>query len=106
MNVVSAIRATVPISELNRGQASKIFREVRDSGPKVVMKNNEAEAVILSPEDYVQLIDDLEDAELEALAAYRLANMDESKLIPAEKLYAEVGITEADLEGWEDIEIE
>ena len=43
-SVVSAINNTVPISQFNRGLAGKIFSDVRKNGPKVVMKNNEAEA--------------------------------------------------------------
>lgn len=48
-SVISAIKNTVPISLFNRGQAGKIFEEVRQSGAKVVMKNNTAECVLLSP---------------------------------------------------------
>ena len=40
------------------------------------------------------------------LAHERMANFDRSKLIPAEEVYKELGITEEDLEGWEEVEIE
>ena len=53
VNIASAIRNTVPISLFNRGLAGKIFNEVKQSGAKVVMKNNAAECVLLSPEEYV-----------------------------------------------------
>ena len=52
VNIASAIRNTVPISMFNRGLAGKIFDEVKQSGAKVVMKNNAAECVLLSPEEY------------------------------------------------------
>ena len=58
-SVVSAITNTVPISQFNRGLAGKIFEDVKQSGAKVVMKNNAAECVLLSPEEYVRLIDEL-----------------------------------------------
>ena len=61
-SVISAIKNTVPISLFNRGQAGKIFEEVRKSGAKVVMKNNVAECVLLSPEEYVRLMDAVNDA--------------------------------------------
>ena len=39
-SVISAIKDTVPISAVHRGQAGKIFEDVRKNGAKVVMKNN------------------------------------------------------------------
>lgn len=51
VNIASAIRNTVPISLFNRGLAGKIFNEVKQSGAKVVMKNNAAECVLLSPKN-------------------------------------------------------
>lgn len=56
-SVVSAIQNTVPISKFNPGLAGKIFADVKLNGPKVVMKNNEAEVVLLLPNQYVQLMD-------------------------------------------------
>ena len=63
-SVISAIKNTVPISLFNRGQAGKIFEDVRKNGAKVVMKNNVAECVLLSPEEYVRLMDAVNDAKL------------------------------------------
>ena len=63
-SVVSAIQNTVPISSFNKGIAGKIFREVRATGAKVVIKNNVPECVLISPEEYVQLMDELSDARL------------------------------------------
>lgn len=57
-SVMSAIKDTISICLFNRGQAGKIFEEVRRSGAKVVMKNNQAECVIISPEEYVQLMEE------------------------------------------------
>ncbi|HJB58227.1 MAG TPA: type II toxin-antitoxin system Phd/YefM family antitoxin [Candidatus Faecalibacterium faecipullorum] len=105
-SVISAIKNTVPISLFNRGQAGKIFEEVRKSGAKVVMKNNVAECVLLSPEEYVRLMDEVNDAKLEAIAAERLARYDPKTLVSQEEMMRELGLTEKDLEGWEDVEIE
>ena len=105
MNVVSAIRDTIPISQFNRGQAGQIFRYVHDTGAKVVMKNNVAEGVILSPEEYTQLIDELADAQLEIEALRRLSEIDETtELIPHSEVLRSLGLTESDLD--EDIDIE
>jgi len=106
MDISSAIKNTVPISLFNRGMAGKIFEEVKKNGPKVVMKNNQAECVLMSPEEYVALMDELNDAELLAIAQERMANFDESKLISEEELMRELGITEEDIENCEDVEIE
>ena len=105
-SVISAIKNTVPISLFNRGQAGKIFEEVRRNGAKVVMKNNVAECVLLSPEEYVRLMDELNDRKLEAIAAGRLARSDPQNLVSWDEMMQELGLTEQDLEGWEDVEIE
>ena len=71
-DVSGALRSTVPISLFNRGLAGKVFEEVRQQGAKVVMKNNAPECVLRSPEEYLRLIDEVNDAKLAALAAQRM----------------------------------
>ena len=56
-NITSAIRDTISISLFNRGLAGKIFEDVKQSGAKVVMKNNSAECVLMSPDEYIRLMD-------------------------------------------------
>ena len=70
-SVISAIQNTVPITHFNRGLAGKIFEEVKATGAKVVMKNNTAECVLLSPDEYVRLMDEVNDARLLAIATAR-----------------------------------
>ena len=70
-DISSALRSTIPISLFNRGMAGKVFEDVRRQGAKVVMKNNSPECVLLSPEEYLRLIDEVNDAKLAALAAQR-----------------------------------
>ena len=106
MNVTSAIRDTVSISDLNRGLAGKIFEEVRKAGAKVVMKNNAAECVLLSPEEYVRMMDELEEAKLYALAMERMSRDNPPRTISQEEMDARFGVTEDDLSGWEDMELE
>ena len=45
----------VPISRFNRGEANKIFDEVKETGYKVVVKNNIPICVLLSPERYREI---------------------------------------------------
>ena len=106
LDLTATIRSTVPISQFNRGMAGKIFEDVRKSGAKVVMKNNAAECVLLSPEEYMRLRERLIDAELLAEAEERLAHFDPEKLISFEEMNRKMGITQKDLEGWEELEIE
>lgn len=106
LNITSAITNTIPISLFNKGLAGKIFEEVKQAGAKVVMKNNVAECVLISPEEYVRMIDEINDAKLLALAAERLEKYDPKTLISAEELYKETGISPDDLNNYGEVEIE
>lgn len=105
-SVVSAIRNTIPITQFNRGYAGQIFEDVKVHGAKVVMKNNTAECVLLSPDEYVRLMDELNDARFLVLAAERLANFDPAALIPEEKVWDRLGITDEELDAAGEVEFE
>ena len=105
-NITSAIRDTISISLFNRGLAGKIFEDVKQSGAKVVMKNNSAECVLLSPDEYVKLMDEVNDARLLSLANERMQNFNSTNLVSSEDLYKELGITEDDLEKIGEVEFE
>lgn len=105
-SVTSAITSTVPITQFNRGLAGKIFEEVKKCGAKVVMKNNAAECVLLSPEEYTHLMDEVNDAHLLLVAAERMSHYDASKLISAEEMNRRLGISDADLADFEEVEFE
>ena len=99
-------QSTVPLSMFNEVGAAKVFEDVRQNGTKVVMKDDLPECVLMSPEEYVRISDECNDAKLLALAIQRMRNFDRSKLISQEEFDKMFGITEEDLEGWEDIELE
>ena len=105
-SVLSAITNTVPISQFNRGLAGKIFDEVKQCGAKVVMKNNTAECVLLSPDEYVSLINEVNDARLLAIASERMSHFDPSATISETEMNRRLGITEKDLIGFDEVEIE
>lgn len=105
-SIMSAITNTVPISQFNRGLAGKIFEDVKQSGAKVVMKNNAAECVLLSPDEYVRLIDELNDARLLALANERLAKADLASFISEEEMWERLGVREEELDGFDEVDIE
>lgn len=105
-NITSAIRDTISISLFNRGLAGKIFEEVKQSGAKVVMKNNAAECVLLAPDEYISLMDEVNDARLLAVAAERMQHFDPESVISADELYKDLGITKEDLDAVGEVEIE
>ena len=106
LNVSSAIRDTVSISLFNRGLAGQIFEDVKQSGAKVVMKNNAAECVLLSPEEYIRLMDEVNDARLLALAAERMAHYDPAAVISDGEMNAKLGVSDEDLAGFEEVGLE
>ena len=62
--------------------------------------------VLLSPEEYVRLMDEVNDARLLEIAVARMQNYDPETAIPAEEVYRNLGITEEDLAGSDEVEIE
>ena len=105
-SVVSAINRTVSISQFNRGLAGKIFADVKSNGPKVVMKNNEAEVVLLPPDQYVELMELLNDYELLTVAAERLERYDPSSLISEEEMDRRLNISQEDLDHAGEVDFE
>lgn len=105
-NIASAIRDTISISLFNRGLAGKIFEEVKQTGAKVVMKNNAAECVLLSPEEYIRLIDEVNDARLLTVATERMASYVPDAAIPGEEVYKSLGITQEDIDNCGEVEFE
>ncbi len=101
----SAIQNSVPISNFNKGMAGKIFADVRSNGPKVVIKNNTPECVLMSPEEYISILDEIEDMRLMLLAKERTKNAP-TKTYSQDEVMKELGISEEDLNAVEDVEIE
>jgi len=65
----------ISVSDLSRGMASKIIQKVgKDKEQYIVVKNNKPEAVILSVEEYMELMEAKEDLELLQMADIRMKN--------------------------------
>ena len=90
---------TVPISYFNKGMAGKIFKDVRETGSKVVMKNNVPECVLLSPEEYLKLIEERnkrrEAAVKRLMDDLRVAEAEDAQFggLTEEELAKELGVT-------------
>lgn len=106
LNIASAIRDTISISLFNRGLAGKIFEEVKQCGAKVVMKNNTAECVLISPDEFMRLMDEVNDARLLTIATERMEKYDPASVIDADTLYKDLGITQEDLDAVGEVDFE
>lgn len=106
MNIIAAIQNTISITQFNRGLAGKIFQEVKQSGAKVVMKNNTPECVLISPDEYVRLMDEVNDARLLALAVKRMENFNPNNTISEKQVMEELGVSEEDLSDFAEVEFE
>ena len=105
-NIIGAIESTVPISLFNRGLAGKIFAEVKQGNAKVVMKNNAAECVLIAPDEYVRLMNEVNDARLLSSAVQRMSHFDPASTISIEEIDRKYGITPEMLENADEVEFE
>ena len=69
------------------------------------MKNNTAECVLLSPEQYMKLIEEINDARLLTVANERMEHFNPETLISEEEMDRFLGISEEDMKGYEEVEI-
>ncbi len=104
--ILGTTTKTVPFSAFDEGKAAEIFAEVRRSGPRIVMNGSKAEGVIVPMDEYELMTMDHDDVRLIAIADERMSHFDMSQTITQEEMDRRLGITEADLVGWEDIELE
>jgi len=104
-SISGVMNALVPISRFNRGEANKIFEEVRETGYKIVLKNNAPACVLLTPEAYDQMLETIENYRLLIEAEHRMANIKTGDFVPADVAMKELGIDEVDL-NTVDVEIE
>ena len=93
---VELMRSMVPVSRFNRGEASKIFDEVEQTGLKIAIKNNKPACVLLSPQKYEEMIEVLENLHLLLEAEQRLT--DGGPYHSFENVLADNGMTLSDLE--------
>ena len=95
----------VPITRFNKGEANKIFDEVSRDGFRYVVKNNQVKCILMSPEAYDRLIDELEDNYDAKLAEERIEKSNGQTLTMSE-MADKYNITEEDMESVQDVVIE
>jgi len=98
----------ISVSELGRGQASRVIQTISDEqGQYIVVKNNKPKAVILSVNEYSELLETKENMELLLTATERMSGYDYNQLINFSDVLEELGISEKELDKLEeDVEIE
>ncbi|MEN6435756.1 MAG: type II toxin-antitoxin system Phd/YefM family antitoxin [Anaerolineaceae bacterium] len=105
LSMKRVINSIIPITRFNRGEANKIFEEVKKTGVKIVLKNNLPVGVIVEPKQYDEMIELLEEYSLLVEAEKRMKNVDSRGFLSEKQVMDNLGISESDL-GNVDVEIE
>lgn len=96
----------VPISRFNKGEASKICEEVKETGVKAVLKNNVRVMMLVEPNQYDEMVELLEDYALLFEAEERMKTAETEGFLTQEQIMKNHHITQTDLDDTEDVEIE
>lgn len=96
-SISNMLHSIIPISRFNKGEANKIFEEVAQSGYKIVVKNNKPTCVLLTPDNYQQLMEIVDEHYLLLEAEKRMQNAKESDFISSENVMRSLNITEDDI---------
>lgn len=101
LNAVNVLDSIIPISLFNKGQANKIFSDVKKFGTRIVVKNNVPECVLISPQNYQRMMEEYEDAILAAEAEKRLSK--KAKYVSHKDIMKKFGLSDSDLD---DVEVD
>lgn len=88
----------IPESAFAEKDAAGIFENVRTNRVAVVVKGGEPECVLLSPEEYVRMTDEIKNSFLLATAAEKFISRNPEKMISDEKLKETLGIENLEFE--------
>jgi len=95
---IETLENMIPITKLSKGGAAKVLDEVKKTGPKVIIKNNKPEGIIMSVDAYEELLDRLDDYELHLQAARRMNQTGQNADKKTEEM-KRFGISPEDLKG-------
>ena len=99
------LRSLVSISQFSKGQATQVFDRLKNEPQLVVLKNNVPAAILLSPDEFSRLAEIEENYRLLLLAQERLANNNLENARSEADVMKNLGISEADIDAAEDVEI-
>lgn len=100
------LRSLVSISQFSKGQATQVFDRLKNEPQLVVLKNNVPAAILLSPAEFSRLMEMEENYRLLTLAQERLDGNNLAKARKESDVMKSLGITQADIDAAEDVEIE
>lgn len=99
LDLRNALDHMISVSELGRGQASKVIQLVKSNKEQfIVVKNNKPEAIIMSIEEYNDLMESKEELELLLLATKRVNKSDSSDYKSFDEILEEEAITHDELD--------
>jgi antitoxin StbD len=93
ISAAELMESIVPITKLNQGGAGRIIDEVRKDGCRIIVKNNVPVAVILSPEEYKYMEEEIEDYRLLLEAQRRLKDGGGKKNLSEAELLKKLGVS-------------
>ena len=105
-HTAEVLESLIPITQFNRGQASRIFDRLHTENQLIVLKNNQPAAVILSPAEFSRLSEIEEDYELLLEAAVRLTDGAAASASSMKEVMSELGISDAELAEAGDVAVE
>lgn len=89
----------ISVSDLSRGMASKIIQQVgKNREQYIVVKNNKPEAVILSVDEYTELLEVRENFELLQMANARMKNFNQLETLSHDDILKHYDISEEKLD--------
>lgn len=103
--VSNFMNSMVPITRFNKGEASKIFDEVIAAGIKIVVKNNKPSCVLMAPEKYAEMSEELENYRLIVEADHRIQIAKGSDFVSQEDILKRYNNSDEEFDGVE-VEIE
>ncbi len=88
----------ISVSDLGRGKASKVVQEIRENNEQyIVVKNNKPQAVMLSVDEYSELIEAKEELQLLSIAIERSKNFKEEDMLSWEQVIKNDGLSETEI---------
>lgn len=106
-SVTELFNNMISITDLNKGKGAKIIDEVKKTGYKVILKNNHPEAVLITPDQFKEMLslkEELADMTLGMEALRRMANFSPETTVSQEDMLSELGISQKELDNI-DVEI-
>jgi prevent-host-death family protein len=99
INLSEALEKIISVSELGRGKASKIINNIESNNDSyIIVKNNKPKAVIMSVDEYKEMVEVREKLELLLLSIKRLQSTDPSDYVDYDAVLKEFNLTNEEID--------